>query len=116
MFISTTTNEMETNLDGEIDPQVRIDTMLDQCARLDPPAVGFSTRGHILGFEPTCVCTRTSPTVHTCMYIYMHNNNNKDLFLPTCTILSNGTTVKAMVHMFLIVTFLFLFHSCKCCI
>ena len=48
---------METNLDGEIDPQVRIDTMLDQCARLDPPAVGFSTRGHILGFEPTCVCT-----------------------------------------------------------
>ena len=46
---------METNLDGEIDPQVRIDTMLDQCARLDPPAVGFSTRGHILGFEPTCV-------------------------------------------------------------
>ena len=44
--------KMMKNLDSEIDPQLRIDTMLDQCARLDPPAVGFITRGHILGFEP----------------------------------------------------------------
>jgi hypothetical protein len=51
-YFSTSSNKMEKNLDGEIDPQLRIDTMLDQCARLDPPAVGFITRGHILGFEP----------------------------------------------------------------
>ena len=44
--------KMMPNLDSEIDPQVRCDVMLDQCARLDPPAVGFVTRGHILGFEP----------------------------------------------------------------
>jgi hypothetical protein len=40
------------NLDGEIDPQVRIDVMLEQASMLNPPAVGFITRGHILGFEP----------------------------------------------------------------
>ena len=37
------------NMDEEIDPQVRIDTMMDQSGRLDPPATGFNTRGHILG-------------------------------------------------------------------
>ena len=62
---------METNLDGEIDPQVRIDTMLDQCARLDPPAVGFSTRGHILGFEPTCVYEHYQQQLIK-IYFYLH--------------------------------------------
>jgi len=28
---------------------VRIDTMMEQSGRLDPPATGFTTRGHILG-------------------------------------------------------------------
>ena len=46
----------KVNLDGEIDPQLRIDTMLEQCGRLDPPCVGFITRGHILGFEPFLNC------------------------------------------------------------
>ena len=47
----------KVNLDGEIDPQLRIDTMLEQCSRLDPPCVGFITRGHILGFEPFLNCS-----------------------------------------------------------
>lgn len=57
----------KVNLDGEIDPQVRIDTMLEQCSRLDPPCVGFITRGHILGFEPFLNCafvTRLFLTKH----------------------------------------------------
>jgi hypothetical protein len=37
------------NMDEEIDPQVRIDTMLNQSGRLEPPATAFNTRGHILG-------------------------------------------------------------------
>ena len=57
----------KVNLDGEIDPQLRIDTMLEQCSRLDPPCVGFITRGHILGFEPFLNCafvTRLFLTKH----------------------------------------------------
>ena len=57
----------KVNLDGEIDPQLRIDTMLEQCGRLDPPCVGFITRGHILGFEPFLNCafvTRLFLTKH----------------------------------------------------
>ena len=34
---------------NEIDPQRRIDVVLAQAARLDPPASGFITTGHILG-------------------------------------------------------------------
>ena len=33
----------------EIDPQRRVDIVLAQAARLDPPATGFTTTGHILG-------------------------------------------------------------------
>jgi hypothetical protein len=41
--------EEDGNMDEEIDPQVRIDTMMDQSGRLEPPATAFNTRGHILG-------------------------------------------------------------------
>ena len=41
--------EADGNMDEEIDPQVRIDTMMDQAGRLEPPATAFNTRGHILG-------------------------------------------------------------------
>jgi len=41
--------EEDGNMDEEIDPQVRIDTMMDQSHRLEPPATAFNTRGHILG-------------------------------------------------------------------
>ncbi len=41
--------EADGNMDEEIDPQVRIDTMMDQSGRLEPPATAFNTRGHILG-------------------------------------------------------------------
>ena len=41
--------EDDGNMDEEIDPQVRIDTMMDQSGRLEPPATAFNTRGHILG-------------------------------------------------------------------
>lgn len=39
----------EENMDEEIDPQLRIDTMMEQAGRLEPPATAFNTRGHILG-------------------------------------------------------------------
>ena len=41
--------EADGNMDEEIDPQVRIDTMMEQSGRLEPPATAFNTRGHILG-------------------------------------------------------------------
>ena len=49
-YFSTTTNKMEPNLDSEIDPQLRIDTMLEYCGRLDPPAVGklYLNKTHFL--------------------------------------------------------------------
>ena len=43
--------EADGNMDEEIDPQVRIDTMMDQSHRLEPPATAFNTRGHILGMD-----------------------------------------------------------------
>ena len=53
-YFSTSDNQMHPNLDSEIDPQLRIDTMLDQCGRLDPPAVGFITRGNFV-FSVFCL-------------------------------------------------------------
>ena len=38
-----------TKLEKEIDPQRRCDIVMAQAARLDPPATGFITTGHMLG-------------------------------------------------------------------
>jgi hypothetical protein len=38
-------------LDSEIDPQARIDAVMDMAAQIKPRAVGFITRGHIMGFD-----------------------------------------------------------------
>jgi len=41
------------NIQNEIDPQRRIDIVLAQASRLDPPASGFITTGHVLGCDET---------------------------------------------------------------
>ncbi len=39
------------DLDSEIDPQARIDAVMDMASKIKPRATGFITRGHILGFD-----------------------------------------------------------------
>ena len=68
------------NMDEEIDPQVRIDTLMDQSGRLEPPATAFNTRGHILGNDTYLNAAFTSRLMCTHSGLKMEQSGDAEIF------------------------------------